>query len=374
MILVIGGGIFGVTAALELRARGEDVTLVDAGPIPNPLAESTDISKAVRMDYGADEDYVAHMERALEGWREWNARWKEKLFHECGVTFLTSKMEPGTFERASFELLRKRGHAIERLDERSIAKRFPAWAGSPMVDGYFNPKGGFAESGRVVARCLEEARANGVVIRENTRIERLEGIEADSIVVANGAWAPRLVPELGPVMRDAGQPVFHLRPTDPSPFARERFPVFGADIAGTGWYGFPLHEGVVKIANHGVGRAVHPDSPRDVPEDEERALRSFLERTLPMLKAAPIVFRRTCIYGDTRDEHFWIARDPARPHVTVATGGSGHAFKFAPLLGRWIANATLGIADPDLAKFRWRPDISARSGEEAARHHGGANS
>src|SRR4051812_40296616 len=55
MILVIGGGIFGVTAALELRARGHEVTLLEQGRIPNPLAESMDVSKAVRMDYGADE-------------------------------------------------------------------------------------------------------------------------------------------------------------------------------------------------------------------------------------------------------------------------------------------------------------------------------
>ena len=65
----LGGGIFGVTAALALRARGHEVTLVDPGPLPHPLAESTDISKVVRIDYGADEDYTALGERALDGWR-----------------------------------------------------------------------------------------------------------------------------------------------------------------------------------------------------------------------------------------------------------------------------------------------------------------
>lgn len=171
MIHVIGAGIFGVTAALELRRRGEEVSLFDAGTIPNPLAESTDISKAVRMDYGADEDYVAQMEIALDGWREWNARWKAPLFHETGVTFLTSDMKPGSFEHDSYTLLRKRGHPIERLDEKTLADRFPAWRGSAMVDGYFNPRGGFVESGRVVARLAEEARAAGVVVKEKTRVE-----------------------------------------------------------------------------------------------------------------------------------------------------------------------------------------------------------
>jgi sarcosine oxidase / L-pipecolate oxidase len=36
-ILVIGAGIFGVTTALELRARGYQVALLDPGPLPHPF-------------------------------------------------------------------------------------------------------------------------------------------------------------------------------------------------------------------------------------------------------------------------------------------------------------------------------------------------
>src|ERR1700737_2378513 len=70
--LVVGAGIFGVTAAIELRKRGHAVRLVDPGPLPHPLAASTDISKVVRLEYGADEPYTALAERAIEGWRRWN--------------------------------------------------------------------------------------------------------------------------------------------------------------------------------------------------------------------------------------------------------------------------------------------------------------
>src|SRR4051812_35807471 len=102
-VLVIGAGCFGLAAALELRARGCDVTVVDPGPLPHPLAESTDISKVVRCDYGADADYTVLGERALEGWRRWNAAWPVKLFHETGVTFLSrTPMAPGGFEHDSF--------------------------------------------------------------------------------------------------------------------------------------------------------------------------------------------------------------------------------------------------------------------------------
>ena len=51
-VIVVGAGINGVTSAIELKKRGHKVTLVDPGPLPHPLAASTDISKAVRAAYG----------------------------------------------------------------------------------------------------------------------------------------------------------------------------------------------------------------------------------------------------------------------------------------------------------------------------------
>ena len=125
----------------------------------------------------------------------------------------------------------------------------------------------------------------------------------------------------------------------------------------------------MKIAHHGPGRDLDPDSSRDVAASEEAALRTFLASAFPELAQARIEAKRTCIYCDTRDEHFWIARDPEHEGLTVATGGSGHGFKFAPLLGGWIADAVQGVANPELHKFRWRPQISPARGEEAARQH-----
>jgi len=64
----------------------------------------------------------------------------------------------------------------------------------------------------------------------------------------------------------------------------------------------------------------------------------------------------------------WIAPDPEREGVVVATGGSGHAFKFAPVLGGFIADAAEGKASAILHKFRWRPEVRMPKNEEAARH------
>jgi len=371
--LVIGGGIFGVTAALALRERGWRVTLVDPGPLPHPDAESTDISKVVRSDYGADVEYTELGERAIDGWRRWNASWTVPRYHETGVAFLArAPMQPGGFEHASFELLSRRGHAIERLDAREIARRFPAYRPGVLVDGYFHRDGGWAESGAVVAHLAAECARAGVEIKRSAIVSVAEdtahatdaaGIvyEADAIVVCTGAWTQQLLLELASSLRAVGQPVFHLRPADPAPFEASRFPVFCADITNTGYYGFPVtRDGIVKIANHGVG--IPSPAARVVTAGQTAALRAFLADTLPALAGAPIVATRLCVYGDSLDGHFWIDRHPARPYLTVAAGGSGHGFKFAPVLGALIADAVEHAPHP---KFRWRAITEARA--DAAR-------
>jgi glycine/D-amino acid oxidase-like deaminating enzyme len=149
----------------------------------------------------------------------------------------------------------------------------------------------------------------------------------------------------------------------------ERFPIFGADISSTGFYGFPLNrDGVVKIANHGPGREMPPDSPkRDVSPEEEHKMREFLSGTFPALAEAPIVFTRRCFYCDTHDGNFWIAPDPERAGLIIAAGDCGHGFKFAPVLGEIIADAAEGKSNPLLGKFRWRPEVQPGVEKEAAR-------
>src|SRR6266446_1298179 len=292
--IVVGAGINGVTAAVELRRRGHDIVLVDPGPLPHPLAASTDISKAVRAAYGADEEYTELAERSIKLWREWNQEFGTQLYHELGVMFVRRReLKPGDFEHESFKTLERRGHKIERMNSARLWKRFPAWNLELFRDGVLELEAGYAESGRVVAALIKRAKLLGVQLREGTRFARLDEhgdrvrgivlddgqrIAGDSVVIAAGAWTPYLLPFTKKFFRASGQPVFHLKPRQPELFAPERFPVFGADISTTGYYGFPLNrEGIVKIARHGTGREMSPDSPnRTVTPQEEENFREFL--------------------------------------------------------------------------------------------------
>ncbi|PYK02139.1 MAG: sarcosine oxidase, partial [Verrucomicrobia bacterium] len=115
-VIVVGAGINGVTSAIELKKRGHQVTLVDPGPLPHPLAASADISKAVRAAYGPDEDYTALAERCIELWRKWNSEFGVELYHETGVLFVCQHpMRPGDFEYESCRVLEKLGHRLERF-------------------------------------------------------------------------------------------------------------------------------------------------------------------------------------------------------------------------------------------------------------------
>ncbi|HYM68899.1 MAG TPA: FAD-dependent oxidoreductase, partial [bacterium] len=389
-VIVVGAGIFGLAAALELHAGGRAVTVVDDGPLPRPLGASTDISKVVRIEYGRDEEYMALAERARDGWLRWNAEWfGEPLYHEVGLLLVSgAPMVPGDYLHDSYYRLLARGHRPERLSSADIAARWPAIRAGACADGYLNPEAGYVESGRVIEALGREAGRAGVAfhggapVRELVeRSGRVTGVRlgdgtvlgAGETVLATGAWTPGLVPELAAVMRSVGQPVFHLAPADPAAYAAPRLPVVSADSARTGWYGFPAHPrtGVVKIANHGPGWPVDPvRDPRVVPEAYVPRLRAFLADTLPGLADAPIVYTRCCLYCDTPDEHFWIARHPGRAHLTVAAGDSGHGFKFGPVLGAVIADAVDGRANAYLDKFRWREIPTGTVGQEGSRYRG----
>ena len=264
------------------------------------------------------------------------------------------------FEYHSLKNLHQRGHKPEILSAKEISKRYPALANGGFIDGFYHSTGGFAESGRTLTVLKDyfqklggevfENQTAKEIVSKNQRVESAQTKEgqifkAGHIIVCAGNSTPYLLPELKPFMKITGHPVFHLKPSNPELFSEENFPVLAADIAKTGWYGFPIHpkEKVVKIANHSEGLELNPETDeRIVYPDDEIALREFLKNHIPSLANDPIVYTRRCCYTDTLDGHFWIDNHPEIQGLTVATGGSGHGFKMGPIIGKVITNIALG--------------------------------
>jgi len=384
-IVVVGCGEFGVAAALSLARRGHQVRLIEGGGIPNSLAASTDISKIVRLAYGSDAIYLDLAARAREAWLDWNERCRKDLkpepYQETGALMICREpMDSRGFEQACFESVVALGHSPRRLSGSSLGDSYPAWADTGFTDGFFDPRAGYAESAAAVWAAADEARRRGIEILSGRPVERLlesrgrvtgvveaTGVvhEADGVLLAAGSWTGDLVPELTATLRRSYQSVWHLRPSAPERFRADVFPVFtdglefpafGTQHPAGAFYGFPLHpvHGVVKIGHHGPGVEPDPDRGLEVPAAETEKLHTYLAERLPALADAEIVQTRLCPYCVTPDENFLIARHPQRPGLTVATGGSGHAFKFMPVLGDIIADEVEGREHALSARTGWR--------------------
>ena len=384
-IVIAGAGIFGLSAAIELRGRGYEVTVVDPGPVPHPLAASNDVSRMIRMDYGDDKLYSDLGAEAIDGWHAWNEKRGRPLYHEDGFLVLTSNpLELPAVERQSYDLLTAAGWPLQRLNSETVAEMYPQWNSEQYTDGYFNPRGGWGEAGETVSFLAAEATAVGVDVRAGFSVESVivesdravglrsmdgEEVRADYVVVAAGVWTPRLIPEMQDLMTPVAQTLVYLRPTAPDRFRPPHFPPWGADIPHTGWYGFPANaEGVVKLANHGPGRMVDADDPREADPEVVEYSRRFLAQSVPELANAPLAGSRACFYNDTWDGDFYITRHPEIEGLVVSTGGSGHAFKFTPALGGITADVVEGKPNRYAARFAWRPRGEAT--KESTRYQG----
>ncbi|MXZ42612.1 MAG: FAD-dependent oxidoreductase [Caldilineaceae bacterium SB0666_bin_21] len=370
-ILIAGAGAFGLSAALALTERGHQVAVVDpTGPTSHSQAASRDISKIVRSEYWSDPAYTELAEAAIDRWREWNDRFG-LLYHETGVTLLAPNWEPNSYEAQSLATARKLGKQIQVLDTDEVARRFPMVKEGSLKVGYHNPRGGYAESLKTLRALFQELADQGVDFHVGRMVERpaergdrcfgfrlTDGglLEADHMLVCGGAWSGTMVPDVASKTRPTGQPLFHLQVEDPAPYTPPNFPAMMLDIANTGIYVLPQHstQQVVKVGLHTSGRDLDPmRDDRIVTDTETRIMRHMFGKYIPELAAAPVIDSRICLYCDTPDYHFWIDRHPDIDNLTVACGGSGHGFKFMPVLGAIIADAVEGKTNRYHGKFRW---------------------
>ena len=373
--LIIGAGIFGLSTAIELSKRNYSVAILNPDSIPHHLAASTDISKAVRMEYGSDKEYFRMAETCISRWKDWNDLLGTELYHEVGFLMLTKNpLDAGSdsYEWHSLQNLIQAGYDPKRFKREEICDHFPALKPDTFAEAVYNPAGGYVTSGLAIEKLADYARSIGVEVLEGQTVSSfiiangtLQGVKTKEsciykcghAIVAAGVYTPLLLPELQAFMKCTGHPVFWLKPSDSEPFKVPNLPVFMADIAKSGWYGFPFlpKHGIVKVAKHTKGIVVHPEEDdRYVEADEIADMRSFLSDSFPMLARAPLVYTRRCLYTDTLDGHFWIDNHPEIKGLTVSSGGSGHGMKMGPVIGEMTADVAEGGSHQYSNRYNWR--------------------
>lgn len=95
------------------------------------------------------------------------------------------------------------------------------------------------------------------------------------------------------------------------------------------------------------------ESIRQIPLLAARVLKGFVQEFLPELMLCEMS-TRLCWYTDSYDNQFVIDFVPGRQGLMVATGGSGHGFKFLPNLGGHIVDRIENKGNGYLRLWKWR--------------------
>ncbi|KAK1622628.1 FAD dependent oxidoreductase [Colletotrichum phormii] len=244
------------------------------------------------------------------------------------------------------------------------------------------------QAGALVSLIYEGKKVIGIKTRDG------RAHHAKLTILACGGWTPSLLPALDGLCETTAGSVVLLKIPRESPlftrFAPENFPTFTykvRDGVEGGLYGFPRDEdGWLKIGYRGTkytnpvtqadgkersvpvtrwSTASAPGDPNEatnerlttIPQQALKVLRSFLAENLPELGAEgiDISFTRVCWYTDSYDNHFVIGQVPeTEESLMVATGGSGHAFKYLPNIGNWVVDAVEKKGQDQIPPKLWK--------------------
>lgn len=115
------------------------------------------------------------------------------------------------------------------------------------------------------------------------------------------------------------------------------------------FYGFPTlpstqFEGPngFKLAHHYPGEVTDPDHmDRNPQKEDERLLVEFMNRRFPNQYRSTLA-TKACMYTNSPDENFILDFFPDHDqNVVVATGFSGHGFKFASVIGEIMCDLAI---------------------------------
>lgn len=365
-VVILGVGGMGSAAAYHLAKRGLSVVAIDQFQPGHDRGSSHGLSRIIRLAYFEHPSYVPLLRRAFKLWRELEEESRERLLH---VTGAIDAGPPGSrVVEGSLESCRVHDLPHELLTGRELHQRFPGYSLPDAYRAVFQPDGGFLEPERCIQAHVRLAARHGATMRYGARVQDWKQdrdgvvvmldhaeIRAKQLVLSAGAWTPKVVPSLAPLLQPERQVVGWFGVNEPTAFALGSFPVFVMTTPDGHFYGFPEH-GVpgFKIGKyHHRAEAIDPDAMRRSPDPtDEAVLRDCVSTCFPGADG-PLLRASTCIFTNTPDEHFIIDRLPGTPQALVVSACSGHGFKFCSVVGEIVADLVAdGSTKHDLSLFK----------------------
>jgi sarcosine oxidase len=353
-VIVIGLGGMGTAAVLALARRGVRVLGLEQFGEGHDRGSSHGHSRIIRTAYYEHPAYVPLVRSAFQGWYALEQMTGQHLLTEVPCLSLGSpegELIAGVRRSAADYQL-----PCSSLSADELARRYPPFRLPPGLVGVLEHSAGILAVDACVRAQAQAACQHGAVLHYHTPVQNWEArggevivhtaggsLHAGRLVITAGPWSRGVLTGLDVPLTVLRQVVFWVGTRDDALFRRDRFPVFICETPEGYFYGLPaLDPAGLKVARHyGAAEVLSPEavSYTVTPEDEV-PVRSFLRGWLPDADG-PVRRSSVCLYTLTPDRHFLIDRLPDQPAVVVATGFSGHGFKFSPVVGTILADLAL---------------------------------
>jgi sarcosine oxidase len=357
--VVVGCGLLGLSAAVELARRGNDVVALEMAEVGHEWSGSKGSSRVFRLAYD-DPLYVAMAREALPLWRELEVESGSTLLRTAGLLSFGAGLD----ELAS--AMSAAGGAPELLEVAAVRERYPALRISGRA--VFDPDAGVLAASDALSALGGVAAQHGVEARSGAGVLALEAhdrgvrvrtasqdFEADVVVVCAGPGTSVLV-ECDTFATLEQVAWFPVPEGDLPCVTRRDMPDGTVEVIGV--YGLPDGGGTYKFGLHRVGpRITLGEGPLEVDEEMLAQLRSAAAPLIEGFDPNPTKVER-CVYDNTTDGHFILDRVG---QVVIGAGTSGHGFKFGPLLGRVLADLASGT-EPSFDLRRFSINRTARRG------------
>lgn len=347
-IAIVGSGVMGSAAARTLGARGVPTVLLEQFELGHDRGSSHGATRIFRYSY-PDPDYARMAVLAREVWA--------KLADEAGEELLvpTGGLDAGEDAALCAAALAQCGVRHSWLTAGDLRERFPGVAAAPGERMLFQPDSGVLLAGRTVAALQRLAARDGVDLRARTPVLSIEPrdgrvllrtpageISAGTAIVTAGGWMDGVLAGAVPQVPPTRVTLQRVRYFQPRAGTGDWPTVIEWQSTGPGWYSVPpagIAPGV-KVAPHMRGREVDPHGGPfgGLDAEAEAEVADYVRERLPGLDPAGFG-QETCLYTNTPDDDFVIDRSG---DIVVGGGGSGHAFKFGPLIGEILADLALG--------------------------------
>jgi len=354
-VIVAGLGAMGsatVYALTRAQARSPRVLGIDRFSPPHRLGSSHGRTRIIREAYFEGPAYVPIVRRAFDLWRELEQAAGRTLYSRTrGITLGAPDGMLASGARASAEQFDV-PHRV--LSAAEVTRNFPGLRPAAGMVGVVEERAGVLFPEDCIATMLGLAEKAGAELRRDETVVAWEAngdgvvvrttdneYRATRLVIAGGAWMPRLVPELAGTLAVERQPIHWFAPDSHSEdYSAPQCPVTLWEYApDRTFYTLPDFGDGVKAAVHYEGQSVDPDhvnrqtSPEDVARVAE-LLRCFMPNAEWQLRDSQV-----CLYTNTPDLHFIIDRHPSHAdRVVVVSACSGHGFKFATAIGEIAAD------------------------------------